>query len=168
MKSNMGNRLKNFFIPEITSSYLIRVSLIVFISYIFFGHICIPFRIRGKSMEPTYNDGGFNFCWRPAVMFFKPARFDIVAIRLSGNKVMLLKRIVAFEGETVEFDKGRLLINGKEISEPYVKYAYNWSLPARIVKQGNVYVLGDNRNMPMENHVFGQTSIRRIAGKSLW
>jgi hypothetical protein len=29
-------------------------------------------------------------------------------------------------------------------------------------------VIGDNRNMPMENHHFGQTSKSRIMGVPLW
>jgi hypothetical protein len=29
-------------------------------------------------------------------------------------------------------------------------------------------VVGDNRVMPMEQHVFGQTDIQRILGTPLW
>jgi hypothetical protein len=28
--------------------------------------------------------------------------------------------------------------------------------------------VGDNRNMPIENHVFGQTSMKRIVGVPSW
>ncbi len=106
-------------------------------------------------MEPNYGNGGFNFCWRLSTLFSKPERFDVVAVRLAGSRVMLLKRVVALEGERIEFRDGRLLIDGKEMDEPHVRYRFHWNLPPRQVEKGNVYVVGDNRNMPMETHHFG-------------
>ena len=81
---------------------------------------------------------------------------------------MLLKRVIAVEGEKVEFVEGKLLVDGKKIDEPYMRHPYTWNLPARRVKKNFVYVVGDNRNVLMEKHHFGQTSIDRIAGKVLW
>jgi hypothetical protein len=37
-----------------------------------------------------------------------------------------------------------------------------------MVKAGNVYVIGDNRNVSIESHIFGQTGIERIVGAPLW
>jgi len=81
---------------------------------------------------------------------------------------MLLKRVVAWEGEQVEFYKGKLLVDGRELEEPYVRYPCNWNLSPRRVEKDCVYVVGDNRNMPIENHHFGQTPKRRIVGGPLW
>lgn len=89
-------------------------------------------------------------------------------IRLAGQKVMLLKRVVALENEGVEFRNGTLLINGKALEEPYVRLPYDWTLPLRKVEPHSVYVVGDNRSGPMENHVFGQVSMTRILGSPLW
>jgi signal peptidase I len=119
-------------------------------------------------MEPTYRNGGFNFCWRLQYIFSEPKRHDVVVVRFAGNRVMLLKRVVAVEGEWVEFRNGKLFVEGKEIDEPYVRYPCDWNLPPRQVKENFVYVVGDNRNVPIENHAFGQTSIDRITGVPLW
>jgi signal peptidase I len=81
---------------------------------------------------------------------------------------MLLKRIIALEGERIEFRDGKLLVDGNKIDEPYVRYPCDWNLPPRQVEQGSVYVVGDNRNMPIEDHLFGQTSIMRSVGVPLW
>ena len=81
---------------------------------------------------------------------------------------MLLKRIVALEGERIAFRDGKLFVNEQIKEEPYIEYPYNWNLPPREVEKGNVYLVGDNRNVPMERHDFGQTSIRRIIGAPLW
>lgn len=92
----------------------------------------------------------------------------MVAVRFAGKRVMLLKRVVAVEDERVEFRDGKLYVDGNEIDEPYVRYPSNWNLPPRRVEKDSVYVVGDNRNIPLENHVFGQTSIKRVIGAPLW
>ncbi len=92
----------------------------------------------------------------------------MVAVRFAGNKVMLLKRVVAVENEWVEFLRGRLFVDGKEMDEPYVRYPCNWNLPPRKVERDCVYVVGDNRSMPIEDHHFGQVSKKRITGVPLW
>jgi signal peptidase I len=81
---------------------------------------------------------------------------------------MLLKRVVALEGERVEFRQGKLFIDEREIEEPYVQYPCRWNLSPRQVEKDHVYVVGDNRNMPIENHLFGQVSMKRIVGVPLW
>ena len=151
-----------------TLKYLIRVVVVAILAYLIFGHLCIPMRLNGSSMEPIYHDGGVNFCWTPSYWFKNPKRGDVVMVRLAGKKIMFLKRIVAFEGETVEFKDGKILIDGKEINEPYVRFQCDWNLPSRKVETGNVYVVGDNRDMNIDNHIFGQTSVKRIVGKPLW
>ena len=92
----------------------------------------------------------------------------MVTVRFAGSRVMLLKRVVAREGEQVEFRDGKLFVDGKEIEEPYVRYPCSWNLPPRGVEQDGIYVVGDNRNMPIENHHFGQASKKRIMGVPLW
>lgn len=137
-------------------------------AYIVFGYILIPLRIQGHSMEPTYSDGGFNFCWRFRYFITQPRHGDVVAIRFAGKRVMLLKRIVALAGETVEFRDGALYVNGSLVEEPYVRYRSDWSLPPRFVDAGKVYVVGDNRSVPIEQHHFGQVTQQRIMGGVLW
>ena len=166
MTSN--NRIRQFLFPSLTLRFLIRVCFVAISAYLFFGYVLIPIRIQGTSMEPTYRNGGMNFCWKLRYLFSKPERHDVVAVRFAGNRVMLLKRVVALEGEHIEFRDGRLFVDGKNLPEPYVVHPCNWNLPPRRVEKGCVYVVGDNRNMPIEHHYFGQTSAKRIIGVPLW
>jgi hypothetical protein len=41
-------------------------------------------------------------------------------------------------------------------------------LPSRQVEKGNVFVVGDNRGIEIENHYLGQTPRARIMGGPLW
>ena len=161
-------RIRQFFFPSITPKFLIRVSLVALLAYLFFGYLCIPFSVQGISMEPTYHNGGVNFCWRLRYLFSEPKRQEVVTVRFAGSKVMLLKRVIAFEGEKVEFRNGTLFVDGKEIEEPYVRYPCHWNLSPRQVEKDCVYVVGDNRSMPIESHHFGQASKKRILGMPLW
>ena len=161
-------KIRRFFFPSLTPKYLIRVLAVAFFAYLLFGQVCIPIVIKGSSMEPTYQNGNFNFCWRGHYLFSGPKRHEVVLIRFAGNKAMLLKRVVALEGERVEFRHGRLFVDEKEVDEPYIRYPCVWELPPRQVEKGYVYVVGDNRDMPMEDHLFGQASMKRMVGVPLW
>ena len=162
------SRLQEFFFPSLTTKFLLRAAAVALCAYLFFGHLLVPMFIRGKSMEPTYHDGGFTFCWTPSYLFHPPRRFDVVAVKLAGREVVYLKRVVALEGEEVEFRGGVFLVDGKPLKEPYVKYRFPWDLAPRKVEAGCVYLVGDNRGMPIEEHDFGQAPISRILGKPIW
>jgi len=164
----LNRNLRNFLFPSLTPRFFLRVGVLALCAYLFFGHVCIPFRIQGLSMAPTYGGSGLNFCWTPRFLFSPPERHNTVLVRFAGNRVMLLKRVVGLENEQVEFRAGKLFINGVPIEEPYVRYPCKWDLSPRMVKPGHVYVVGDNRDMPMENHSFGQADLQRIRGGPLW
>ena len=165
MKRSLFNRL---LFPEFSFFTILRIAFIIISAWVFFSYVCIPIRMVGVSMEPGYSDGGLNFIWRPAYYFESPERHDAVGVRFAGRRVMLLKRIVAFEGEVVEFKRGVLYVDGEELDEPYVEFPCDWELPPRIVRKGNVYVIGDNRDVEIERHVFGQTPLERLMGVPLW
>ena len=62
----------------------------------------------------------------------------------------------------------RISLNGQPLDEPYVVKNSDWTVSPRTVKPGHVYVMGDNRSVPFENHVGGEISLARVAGKVLW
>lgn len=100
-----------------------------------------------------------------------------------------IKRVVAVEGERVEIHDGKVLVNGAERNEPYIKEAPNYSFPdesnpavfvrgcdvkwpeggrgAIQVPKGCVFVLGDNRNNSEDGHVWGFLPLKYVRGKAL-
>jgi len=164
----MNKSTRRFLFPSLTLKTFLRLAAVALLAYLIFIHLLIPLRIKGSSMEPTYRSGGINFCWTLGYLFSRPSRHDVVLVRLAGKRVVLLKRVVAVEGEGVAFRDGKLFVNGSMVVEPYVRYPCKWNLTPRRVKKGYIYVVGDNRSMHMENHSFGQTPIERIVGVPLW
>ena len=67
--------------------------------------------IQGKSMEPAYH----NF---QLVVLDKHNKEyctdDVIAFKCDNLSSILVKRIVAMEGDTVQIMNGKLYINGKE------------------------------------------------------
>jgi signal peptidase I len=150
--------------PERT---LLRILVLVVVSVLVFKFMLLPIRVQGPSMLPTYSDHGVNFVNKLAYMFHEPERGDVVAIRLSGEHVMYMKRIIGKPGETVRFHHGHAFINGNRLDEPYVKNPCDWEQEPRTLGPSEYYVVGDNRSMPIRDHEQGKAARERIVGKVL-
>jgi len=146
---------------------LIRIVLLIAAVFLLRQFVLLPIRVKGPSMLPTYTENGINFVNRLAYLRSDPARGDVVAIRLAGEHVMFMKRIIGLPGETVAFHEGRVFINGQLLDEPYVKNACDWESPPKKLDPGWYYVVGDNRSMPELLHEEGRTPRERIVGKIL-
>lgn len=97
-------------------------------------YIMFPVAVSGHSMDPTLQDRERIM----AVKLSKIERFDIVTFpapdKPGDNYV---KRIIGMPGDTVAYDNDKLLINGKEVAEPYLE-EYKKSLA-----EGEVFTMLD-------------------------
>ncbi len=160
--------LREFIFPKFTRRLLLRLAVVASASAAIFKFAFMPVVIDGESMLPTYSSRGFNFCNRLAYRRTVPKRGDVVMLRWGGTRYMLLKRVIAFAGETVAFEKGVCLVDGTPLDEPYVRFGCDWNIPPRTVGPGHVYVMGDNRSVPAEAHVGGEIAAARVVGRPLW
>ena len=147
---------------------LIRTTVLAFITYLACTYVIKPAWINGESMCPRYKNGEFCMINLLAYSTSKPKRFDIVAIRMAGNSVMMLKRCLGFPGERIRIENGQLFIDDKSIQEPYLIENIGWNYKEVKLAEGEFFVVGDNRGMPMDNHKFGPVGLYRIAGKALF
>lgn len=153
--------------PRLT---LIRLILVVGLSYVTFGHVLVPIRVTGISMEPTYRDGGVNFVNRMSFRYRPPERGDIVAIRSPGMRPLLLKRILAGPGDRIRIVRGQVLVNDQPLDEPYLdrRRTAPWNEAETLLGEDEYYVVGDNRTMAGRDHVHGITSREFLVGRVLW
>jgi signal peptidase I len=150
--------------PKVT---LIRVAVLIVVCTILFKYVLLPVRVYGPSMLPTYRENSVNIVNRLAYRNSDPKRGDVVAVRYTGDSMMLMKRVVALPGETIEFVNGRVLIDGRFLDEPYLKNACDWNVKPEhsTMRDDEYYVVGDNRSMPYHDHDKGGAKRERILGK---
>ena len=161
----MAFSLKNIFIGKNPKVTLIRASIIAIIVWLVCSYLYLPFRAAGKSMEPTCQDGQWLFISARAYKSDRPQRGDIIAIRMTGHKISLLKRIVGLPGERISIKAGLLYINHKPYQESYMSDKGTWDLNEQSLASDEYFVIGDNRLMPIKTHKFGKVKIHKIIGK---
>lgn len=147
---------------------LIRVMVLVLVAVVTFGIVGRPIVVNGPSMLPTFKENGIHFINRLAYVWHEPRRGDVVGISYSRDmltSVILCKRIIGLPGETVEFVDGHVRINGTILEEPYVKYHCDWVRAPIKLSINQYFVVGDNRSMPIQDHIFGLAQRDQIAGK---
>jgi signal peptidase I len=141
-----------------------RGALLVLLACLLLRYVCLPVRLRGVSMEPTFHDGEIHvanllkYAWR------EPQRGDIVVISMTGRHALYLKRVLGLPGETISFDGGRLHADGQPVPEPYLTTTGTWHLAATAVGINDYFVAGDNRELPMELHTLGTVDRGKILG----
>ncbi len=77
----------------------------------------------------------------------------------------LIKRVVAVEGQTVSARDGKLLVDGKEVPEPYLEPGTRTVMDREVpVERGQVFVMGDNRGQSRDSRFFGPIKKSSIIG----
>lgn len=147
---------------------LVRVGVLIVVSVVVFKWLLLPVRTYGDSMLPTYRSGEFHLVNRLAYDWRQPVRGDVVAVRLAGWRVVYVKRLVGVPGDRVAFAEGVLMINGRPVEETYVHQRQPWVMREVTLGPDEFFVVGDNRDMRMEQHEFGRVRRERIAGPLLF
>jgi signal peptidase I len=143
------------------------------------------FYIPSESMDPTLKVGDRVLVNKLSYRAHDVHRGDIVVFttprRETGNGIKdLVKRVIGLPGETVEFRDGRVLVNGRQLVEPYVKGKLTKQLqdrvpagcgaprdgqPGCVVPGAHVFVMGDNRPASKDSRAFGPINESSIVGR---
>ena len=136
---------------------------------LYFGINAVSARVRvdGFSMRPTLQDGEYILVNKLAYKFSAPMRGDIVVFVFPVNpEDDLIKRIIGVPGDTITIQDGVLSVNGVMVDEPYIDAppAYNGTWQ---VSEGELFVLGDNRNDSRDSHQWGLLPIENVIGRAV-
>lgn len=147
---------------------ILEFSCIIVVIFVVFRILIGMAPVEGDSMYPTLHDKDTVFYYRLTKTYL---RGDVVAIEMPGDE-MYVKRVLAVAGDTVNMEEGKLYINGKELKEPWVYGETNPIEGGQVypvtVKEGEIFVLGDNREISDDSRVFGAVQIEDTGGKLLW
>lgn len=140
----------------------VRILVLAAVSVVTFRWILLPVRADGDSMLPTYSTGRLTLVNRMSYLGSRPARGDIVAIRLAGPHVVYIKRIVGLPGERLSVRDGQIYINGVPLQEPYVRHQKSWDLDEVMLGDSEYFVAGDNRGTSDRGRVEGSRILGRL------
>ncbi len=132
--------------------------------------------VSGPSMMQTLQNGD-SLILLSNVLYKNPKYGDIVVASKSSFKdgEPIIKRVIATEGQTVDidFEQGIVYVDGVALDEPYTNTPTNLfegTVFPLTVKEGCVFVLGDNRNDSMDSRSLqiGQIDKRELLGKAIF
>lgn len=152
------------------------IIIALIIAFIVRAFIISPIVVDGPSMQPTLNNQDQMIVNKFNYHFNDPNRFDIVIFHATEDKDYI-KRVIGLPGEHVEVINDELYINQTKEEEYYLQSSdgsiktENFkleSLPGGYEKipEGQVLVLGDNRNNSTDSRIIGLVDIDEIVGKA--
>ena len=98
-------------------TYYSVVGLLITLS-ILFNVFVQRVQVSGHSMDPTLKTNEKLF----ALKHVPIDRFDIVVAKekTDDENIFIIKRVIGLPGDTVEYKKDQLYVNGKKMNEPYL------------------------------------------------
>lgn len=106
--------------------------------------------------------------------FHPPERGDIIVFNPPStvpSDKPYIKRVIGLPGDTVAIRNGSVFVNGIELDEPYIADGITQCRGERQcgpieVPEGEIYVLGDNRDDSSDSRAFGTVPMDNIIGKA--
>ena len=127
--------------------------------------------VDGDSMNHTLHDKELLII---SDLMYTPDNGDIVVFTSPNYPEPIVKRVIATEGQTVDidFETWTVTVDGEPLKEDYINKVYgsmdsfDMQFPLT-VKEGHVFVMGDNRNESLDsrNSRIGLVDVRNILGE---
>ncbi len=130
-----------------------------------------PVKVEGTSMMPGLADQERIFINKYAYRLGPIERGDVVVFRYPGDgSKNYIKRIVGVPGDRIEIMRGAVMVNGKQLAEPYVppEFRDQRSMSEITVPDNSYFVLGDHRNLSSDSRDFGMVEQEAIFGKAVF
>ncbi len=156
-----------------------RDIFLIIVVFILFGVFAVqPVVVEGTSMVPQLQDGERLLVNKLVYYKFQSfswghlERGDVVVFWYPGDPdKSYVKRVIGLPGETVEIRGRMILIDGRQLNEPYLDTIHNQSLRDNMseqVKEHYYFVMGDNRDNSSDSRIWGLVPEKYIYGKAFF
>lgn len=157
-------------------SFVGTIVLILLLSWGLRTFVFQAYEIPSGSMEETIMTDDMVFAQKVSYYFGEPQQGDIVTFQDPEiPSRILIKRVVAVGGQTVDLIDGKVVVDGVALDEPYTNglpsyplvpaYGTNITYPYT-VPEGELWVMGDNRTNSQDSRYFGSVSASTVTGKA--
>ncbi len=158
-------------------SVVVAVVLVVILAFCLRTFVFQAYEIPSGSMEDTIMTGDMVFSEKVSYYFDSPKAGDIITFDdpIEDDRI-LIKRVIAVEGQTVDLIDGQVYVDGVALDESYTegKPSYPLTTPAGIeisypytVPEGELWVMGDNRTNSSDSRYFGAVDASTVTGKAI-
>jgi signal peptidase I len=122
-------------------------------------------RVPSDSMTPTISAGDHLLLDRRDAGRH-PGIGDIVVVHDPVGDGLIVKRVVAVGGDSIGFEDGVLVRNGRPVAEHYTSdFLDGVYYGPDIVPPGELYLLGDNRFDSIDSRNFGTVPVDTVVGR---
>lgn len=155
---------------------LVTIAIAIIIALLIRFFIAEPRYIPSVSMFPTLDVGDRLVVEKVSYHFQPVHRGDIIVfqppkqLQLRGYEVnqAFIKRAIAKSGDTVAVKEGIVYVNNKPLAEDYIAQLPQYNMPLVTVPEGNLFVMGDNRNNSNDSHIWGFLPESNIIGHAVF
>ena len=149
------------------------LTLVIF--FVIQNFVAQPFRVEQHSMERTFEEGQYVLVDRLSHLWSPYARGQVVVFHDAGYPEPLIKRVIGVGGDTVEIHDGQVFINGTALLEPYlyrndagqIEPTVANDLARWVVPEGDIFVMGDHRQVSADSRVLGPVPISSVVGRAV-
>ena len=153
------------------------LTLVIF--FVIQNFVAQPFRVEGQSMEQTFVENDYVLVDRLTGRWSPYARGQVVVLQppagvAEGNDPFI-KRVIGVGGDTVEVRDGQVFVNGVALDEPYlfrndagvVEPTQAGNQTRWVVPEGELFVMGDHRQVSEDSRVFGPIPVSSVIGRGV-
>jgi signal peptidase I len=161
----MGKEIKDFLKETISIVVIAFILAMILRTFVVEGRL-----IPSGSMLPTLQLQDRVLVNKFIYRFKEPQRGDIVVFDPPASinaKDPYIKRLIGLPGDKVQIKDGKVYINDKPLSEPYLAEKPNYEYGPVVVPKGCLFMMGDNRNQSFDSHMWNEWLTRdRVLGKA--
>lgn len=141
-----------------------KLAVIFAMFWLVFHYIFGVQRYMSTNMTPALRDGDLVLYFRMEKQYHAD---DIAVFSYQGRSLMA--RVIAVEGDTVDFDAAGMLLNGSHVQEENIysettMFEEGVTFPVQ-VGRNQIFVLGDNRSHATDSRIFGCVDLDDVEGK---
>lgn len=160
-------------------SWVKAIVIAVVLAFLIRTYIFTPIVVDGESMMPTLLDHERIILNKFGTDIDNIHRFDVVVFHATETRDYI-KRVIGLPGDHIEYKNDVLFINGKKYNEPYLDeykaqmdgepltedFTLEKVTGGKTVPEGQLFVMGDNRQNSLDSREIGTISIDKIVGKA--
>lgn len=148
---------------------LVDTVVLAFILFVIINALTARVRVDGPSMEPSFFNNNRVVVSKISYMLGDIQRGDVIVFPAPPNPDEdYIKRVIGLPGDEIMVMGGTVYVNGDALVEPYISAPPVSNLRPTVVPEGQVFVMGDNRNVSSDSRSWGPLNVDAIIGKAVF